>query len=380
MKNYKFDRLFDREIKKDKKKYRMKVGFLKAATLLGSISAVSFVNFAIAWSNYNKTFGKRIDLYSYPFGGYLIDDFPNLKYEDRNFITSKGITLRGRLFTQKQKSKETKSLIIFSHGLGPGYDGYIGEIDYLVQSGYDVFAYYNTGTGKSGGESIVGFPQSVIDLSYALDYVLEDRHLRTLPLGLYGHSWGAYAVMNVLNLDYPIRAVVERSGPVSSKRIMRSVAINKAGRKAIPLLPFISYVENLKTGKIHKLNAIDGINKSDAEILLMHSEDDEVVPIDTSPFNYLSRIKNPKVRTMLFSNKGHHVVKSNRGLKYSVEKNKEYNELSEKYNGEIPYEEKEKFGKSVDNKLYFELDFTVMQDITNFYDEVFDKKKIKMER
>ena len=60
MKNYKFDRLFDREIKKDKKKYRMKVGFLKAATLLGSISAVSFVNFAIAWSNYNKTFGKRI--------------------------------------------------------------------------------------------------------------------------------------------------------------------------------------------------------------------------------------------------------------------------------------------------------------------------------
>ena len=36
--------------------------------------------------------------------------------------------------------------------------------------------------------------------------------------------------------------------------------------------------------------------------------------------------------------------------------------------------------KSVDNKLYFELDFTVMQDIINFYDEIFDKKKIKMER
>ena len=162
----------------------MKVGFLKAATLLESISAISFVNFAIAWSNYNKTFGKRIDLYSYPFGGHLIDDFPNLKYKDRNFITSKGITLRGRLFTQKQKTKEIKALIIFSHGLGPGYDGYIGEIDYLVQSGYEVFAYYNTGIGKSGGGSIVGFPQSVIDLSYALDYILEDRYLRTLPLGL----------------------------------------------------------------------------------------------------------------------------------------------------------------------------------------------------
>ena len=63
-----------------------------------------------------------------------------------------------------------------------------------------------------------GFPQSIIDLEKALDYIKSELDLNRFPIGLYGYSLGGYSVMNVSHKEYPIKAIIERSGPITLNR------------------------------------------------------------------------------------------------------------------------------------------------------------------
>ena len=88
-------------------------------------------------------------------------------YEDfeRETVTfpSGDETLTGYIYGKDN----TKGLVVVSHGLGSDSEGYIGETKYFVDNGFMVFAYDNTGSGASTGDSCVGLVQSVIDLDNA---------------------------------------------------------------------------------------------------------------------------------------------------------------------------------------------------------------------
>lgn len=83
-----------------------------------------------------------------------------------------------------------KGLVVISHGRGASAEAYYSEIQYFVDHGWRVFAYNNTGIHPSEGDSAKGLSQSLFDLQAALDYIAGNTQLSTLPIVLYGHSWG----------------------------------------------------------------------------------------------------------------------------------------------------------------------------------------------
>ncbi|MCH3943443.1 MAG: lysophospholipase [Atopobiaceae bacterium] len=83
--------------------------------------------------------------------------------------------------------------MIVAPGFGVGGQRvYMDVADRFASSGHLVFAYDPTGVDESEGESTVGFPQGVIDLEHAIDFVARDREVGGLPVVPFGHSWGAW--------------------------------------------------------------------------------------------------------------------------------------------------------------------------------------------
>lgn len=99
---------------------------------------------------------------------------------------------RNRLAGYLWNESGTRGLIVFAHGMGTEVEYYLPEIHHFATQGYKVFAFEYSGYCSSSGH-FYGFPQAVIDLKYALDFVDDG----SLPVILMGHSMGAYAVCAV---------------------------------------------------------------------------------------------------------------------------------------------------------------------------------------
>ena len=104
-----------------------------------------------------------------------------------------------------------------------------------------------------------------------------------LPIMLFGHSWGAYSVGNVLNHHPEVSAAVMVAGFNESEEMMgyypRKVL---GGFVDVVLLPYVSFYERVKFGKDYaNITAVEGIEGTDAEILVVHSKDDQRVPFNS---------------------------------------------------------------------------------------------------
>lgn len=88
--------------------------------------------------------------------------------------------------------------------MGTGIAYYLPEIHHFAAQGYQVFAFAYSGYQGSTGH-FYGFPQAVIDLKHALDFVDDGSR----PVILMGHSMGAYAVCAVRQCtDKPVSGIV----------------------------------------------------------------------------------------------------------------------------------------------------------------------------
>ena len=108
----------------------------------------------------------------------------------------------------------TRGLIVFAHGMGTGVAYYLPEIHHFAAQGYQVFAFEYSGYQGSSGH-FYGFPQAVIDLKNALDFVDDGSR----PVILMGHSMGAYAVCAVRQCtERPVDGIVAYAPFFSSGR------------------------------------------------------------------------------------------------------------------------------------------------------------------
>lgn len=282
----------------------------KRITALWIIISLVFVllilPFGISVYIYEQNFGVRYSVYQ-PHS-FTLEDFPGLERSPSNFITKQGHQLAGWLY--RMGDTTPKGIVVVAHGLGVGgHEPYMDCIHFFAENGYLVFAYDVTGNGGSEGDSIRGLSQGVIDLDYAIRHLQSTEETKSLPILLFGHSWGGYSVCNVLNYHPEVRAVVALCGFNCSSDLIRAEGEKIAGSAISLLMPYVSFYEYLKFGDYASSTAMDGFANTDAGIFIVHSQDDTKVPQQYGYDIYIDTYGQDERFTFVhYTNKGHSYV------------------------------------------------------------------------
>ncbi len=316
---------------------------------------------------YNSNFGMREEVSSNTFSE---SDFSMIT-EEVSFNSNNGQTLRGYVY-KKNDTYTPKALIVFSHGYLNTHNDYLNQIDFFVQNDFIALAYDNTGCGLSDGENLVGLVQASLDLKSALDFVHSNRELNQYKLFLYGHSLGGYAVTAVLNYDTDIDGVVSLSGFYRSSAMLIEYGKKLYGNAVTLLSPYAYMYERIKFGDSAYLDGVRGINNApDVPVLLEHSSDDDVISLDKSLLSHTDLMLNPaRLKTVLYTDKSHDVVKSYDAIEYSDELEDEYDLLCNEYDDEIPDDVLNNFYLKQDVSRLYSLDDSVMNSILEFYNSL----------
>ena len=265
-----------------------------------------------------------------------------------------------------------QGLVVISHGLGGGEGSYLMEALYFVDHGYQVLCYSNTGCWDSEGKNCIGLNQSVLDLDAALTWVEGESRFDGVPVFLYGHSWGGYAVAAVLHFDHDVAA----SASVAGFNKAMPMIMEWGGRMIGPLIyaeyPFIWINQKLTFGETFELTAVDAINGTDTPVLILHGDEDATVGYDTvSIISQKDQITNPNVEYIVRSGEGQN---GHNSLFQALERNAymdelqaEYDELYEQYDHEIPEDVNRAFYAGVDKELASRIDEEFLEAVEAFY-------------
>ncbi len=317
---------------------------------------------------YNDNFGKRFETAEWM--AYSVSDFKDLKVEECTFSSDDGQKLAG--YKYSKENREIKGVVVIAHGLGGGgQNTYMDVADYFTSNGYYVFAYDVTGNDKSEGDSVKGLPQGVIDLDYALRYVKETDTYRNLPIVLFGHSWGGYSVGNVLNFHPDVKAAVLVAGFDRSVDLFEQQGEAMIGVGIKIFMPYVSLYERIKFGKYATCSAMEGFEKSDAHVMIIHSKDDTtVLPENGYERFYNEYGDNSRFCFIEYEDRGHnYVYYSEAAQRYAKQISDDYTAYVEKNGGEYNAEIKAEFmEKNLDKSRAYEFDYDLMQRIVEFYD------------
>lgn len=238
---------------------------------------------------------------------FKLSDYEGLTVERSDFYEKKKTKIAGYKYS-KQTAEPKKGVVVVSHGIGHGgHNSYMPFVDFFASQGYYVFTYDVRGNDNSEGRTVKGLPQGVISLDAALKHLKKLPEYQNLPIMLFGHSWGAFSVGNVLNLHPDVSAAVMVAGFNESEDMMHNYSGKVFGTFADGLMTYVEIYEDIKFGKkTTKLSTIDGIKKTDALVMVVHSRDDKVVPKEYGYDKYLKEFEgDERVSFVLYENKGH---------------------------------------------------------------------------
>lgn len=264
-------------------------------------------------------------------------------------------------------------IVVISHGIGGGGENYLPETFAFVNAGFQVLAFDNTGSYDSEGKGTTGLTQSYLDLDAALDFIESNSKFKDLPIYLYGHSWGGYAVAAVLGEGHDISAAVSVSGYENPMDMIKEWTSDSMGSLTANVVsPYIALYNFLKFGKVSNLSAVEAINSTDTPILIAHGVNDDTVSYDNvSIISHRNEITNPNVEYLICNKAGrdghNNLFLSQTAITYNLKLNEEYDALKEQYNGEVPDDVKREFFAGIDRYYYNMLDDDFMKAVTNFF-------------
>ena len=226
-------------------------------------------------------------------------DFDGLIAEPMTFQATAGHTLKGYLY--HYENVIPGRIIVFDHGFGSGHRAYMKEIEKLCKHGYLVFSYDHTGCMESGGENPNGMAQSLCDLNDCIRFIKENERTKGLDISVMGHSWGGFSTLNISALHPEISHVVVFSGFVSVELLVNDFfsGLMKGYRKAILAL------ETKSNPDYVGYNAVESLSHSNAKVLLVYSDNDQMVKINHFELLKAGLSDKPNVKLILEKNKGH---------------------------------------------------------------------------
>lgn len=257
---------------------------------------------------YNLGFRVRVDNNTnyYDYIQTINKDFIR---EKTSFVSDKGQILSGAFY--RYPSDKYKALLVIPHGMGGGHDSYVAEVEYFAKAGYLVFSYDNTGTNDSEGENLKGLIQGPIDLDSALNYLETLSDINSLDTMIYGHSWGGYSAAASLKHQKDIKAITIVSSFENTINVIKQYGSDILGDKIELFLPYARIYEKILFGSKASLTGINGLNNTNANVLIVHSSDDTVVNYENFVSYYNEFKDNKRFQFLPLKDNGHNAVLDN---------------------------------------------------------------------
>lgn len=242
---------------------------------------------------------------------YSPSDFDGLRVVPYRFKGNRGQILQGYFYSYQDPIKQR--LVVFDHGMGGGHRAYMKEIAALARHGYLVFAYDHTGCMESGGDGIGGFAQSLADLDACLCALKAEPQYDEYGIAVVGHSWGAFACLNVASYHSDLTHIIAISGFRSVKAMHRQLfsGIMRIFRKTL------YSVEQSTNANYTDADAATALIATNAQVLILHSEDDPVVNASIHFHTLQKDLGNrPNVRFLSVNGKAHNPTYTVDAVKY----------------------------------------------------------------
>ena len=290
---------------------------------------------------------SRADYDKYDSDYFLVyDDIDKEKYPREQIIVQSG---KNDISAFLYEVDDAKGLIVVAPGHRDANDIKLYEIRYFIDAGYSVVCLDYTGCYTSSGSSMKGYNQSVYDIDALLDFIESDEKFEELPIYLFGHSMGAYAVCAELQFEHNIAKVVAASG-FDTPEEQWQYSIKRYTGIFYPIVkPFNSLFIALKYGDDKDLSAVDGINSVSIPVLVISAEEDSFYGGKSPIYERQNEIINPNCTYMLMDKENHNghydYFLTDAAVEYAAE------------NPEPP----------IDKELYMEHDADIMNMIIEFF-------------
>ena len=292
--------------------------FIIAFIIILLILLISYIAYFVAFLNNPN---KEIDLYASPviknnqktkeIMDSLIDELIKIQYEEISITSHDGLMLKAKYYHLDDKAP----IQIQCHGYrGCGIRDFCGGNKLARELKFNTLIISHRAHDKSSGKTITFGIKERYDVLSWINY-LNDRFESKNEIVLAGVSMGAATVLMCSELQLPsnVKAIIADC-PYDVIKDEIKLFIKQIKLPPNILYPFV-YLGALIFGKfkLNEANPIDAVKKSKTPILLIHGEDDTLVPCYMSDNLYNSNKE--MIEYHKFENAEH-------GLSYIVDQEK----------------------------------------------------------
>lgn len=206
--------------------------------------------------------------------------------------TSDGLTLRASYIPAAEKSSRA---VILAHGINHAREQMIPLARLFHDHGYNVLMPDARAQGQSDGHRIgFGWPDRKDYLGWINKVISElGDNVKIVLMGL---SMGAATVLATAGEQLPqnVKAVVADSGFASIYQMAKTTLRRDFHLPANPIVPIADWLARFRTGsRLSQERVDDQLKRAMVPVLIIHGEDDQVVPVKHAKVLY-NAIKGPK--------------------------------------------------------------------------------------
>ena len=202
-----------------------------------------------------------------------------IPFEEIRFPTGNNRQLYGWWIPARTKSSHPSPTVILAHGWGRNLGRMMPYMQALHPMGYNLLAFDLRSHGSSDRDTYPNMLKFSEDIRAAVDFLAAQASEVPMTIGVIGLSVGGGAAIHAAAADERIRAAVTVGAIAHPVDVMRS----EFAKKHIPYSPvgwlMLKYLQ-LRIGvSFNRIAPVNMIPKARANILLIHGDQDTVVPV-----------------------------------------------------------------------------------------------------
>jgi uncharacterized protein len=227
-----------------------------------------------------------------------------IPFSEVRFPTRRNRHLYGWWIPASQEAPDPPPTLILVHGWGRNVERTMSYVRHFHGLGYDLLAFDARNHGSSDPDRYPNLLMFSEDIRAAVDFVVQRAAGKPGPIGVIGLSVGGGAAIHAAAHDDRINSVVTVGAMAHPVDVMRP----EFEKRHVPYFPVVwltlKYLQLRIGARFDRFAPVNVMEKARARMLLVHGEDDIVVPIGQA--RQLLQAGNPeKIRLWVVRGRGH---------------------------------------------------------------------------